>query len=250
MNRVEALVHIAQHGTPYRIAVDLEFVLDGGRTHRTRIHLTDAEQDVIVSLTERPLAVRLDPELHVFRRVARNALAPMLNLYVTDVQRTVLLPRVSSEQPSPFIDIVQRIVAQEASKPRMSHTTVRQPEDNDAGVPSGSLLVLGGPGENPTAADMLRYCGDRLRFTGKGFVVDGKAYEGATMALLMSCRRDDQPDSVVTILYGVTPQALGRVSRLLFFYGWQSYVVFHEGSVVARGDWEDRMTAEVRIETR
>jgi hypothetical protein len=250
MNRVEALVHIAQLGTPYRIAVDLEFVLDRGRTHRTRIHLTDAEQDVIVSLTERPLAVRLDPELHVFRRVARNALAPMLNLYVTDVQRTVLLPRVSSEQPSPFIDIVQRIVAQEASKPRMSHTTVRQPEDNDAGVPSGSLLVLGGPGENPTAADMLRYCGDRLRFTGKGFAVDGKAYEGATMALLMSCRRDDQPDSVVTILYGVTPQALGRVSRLLFFYGWQSYVVFHEGSVVARGDWEDRMTAEVRIETR
>lgn len=70
------------------------------------------------------------------------------------------------------------------------------------------------------------------------------------MALLVSCRRDDQPGSVVTILYGVTPPALTRVARLLFFYGWQSYVVFHEGSVVARGDWEDRMTVEVRIETR
>ena len=69
------------------------------------------------------------------------------------------------------------------------------------------------------------------------------------MALLASCRRDDYPGSVVTFLYGVTPQALSRVARLLFFYGWQSYVVFHEGAVTARGDWEDRMSSEVRFET-
>ncbi|MCW5800150.1 MAG: hypothetical protein KIT40_16765 [Nitrospira sp.] len=250
MNKVEAMVHIAQQGTPYRMAVDLEFVLEGGRTHRTRIHLTDAQQEVIVPLTERPLAARLDPDLHVFRRVTRNALAPMLNLYVTDVQRTVLLPTVSSEQPSPFRDIVQRIVAQEASKPELSRTTVRRPEDKTTAVPAGSVLVLGGPPENPAATDMLRYCGDHVRFTEKGFAVEGKAYEGATMALLVSCRRDDHPGSVVTLLYGVTPQALTRVARLLFFYGWQSYVVFHEGAVVARGDWEDRMSTEVRIETR
>jgi aminopeptidase N len=80
--------------------------------------------------------------------------------------------------------------------------------------------------------------------------VAGKTYEGAGMALLVSCRRSDQPGSVVTLLYGVTPQALGRMGRLLFFYGWQSYVVFQEGAVVARGDWEDRMSTEVRIETR
>ena len=249
-NTVEAMVHIAQHGVPYRIAVDLEFVLDGGRAHRARIHLTEAQQDVVVPLTERPLAVRLDPGLQVFRRVARNALAPMLNLYVTDAQRTVLLPRVSSEPPSLFTDIVQRIAAQEASKPGRSRTTVREPGNHTTDVPPGSLLVLGGPGENPAAADMLRNCGDHVRFGEKGFAVDGKAYEGPTMALLVSCRRDDQPGSVVTLLHGVTPQALGRVARLLFFYGWQSYVVFHEGSVVARGDWEDKMTAEVRIETR
>lgn len=245
-----AMVHIVQHTVPYRIALDLEFVLNEGRSHRARIHLTDAQQDVVVPLTERPLAVRLDPGLHVFRRVARNALAPMLNVYVTDARRTLLLPRQSSEQASPFTDIVQRIVAQEAAKPGMSRTTVSQSEETSMAVPTGSLLVLGGPEENPSATAMLRYCGDRLRFTEKGFAVQGKVYEGATMALLVSCRRDDQPGSVVTILYGVTPQALGRVARLLFFYGWQSYVVFHEGAVVARGDWEDRMSAEVRIETR
>mgnify|MGYP000872210798 FL=1 len=250
MNRVEAIVHIAQHGTPYRLAIDLEFVLDGGRTHRTRIHLTDAQQNAIIPLPERPLAVRLDPDLHVFRRVARNALAPMLNVYVTDAHRTVVVAPASLQQPGPFTDIVQRIAAQEASKPEPSRTTVKQPEDKTKPTPEGSVLVLGGPGENAAASDMLRYCGDHVHFTEKGFSVEGKSYEGPTMALLVSCRRDDQPGSVVTILYGVTPPALTRVARLLFFYGWQSYVVFHEGSVVARGDWEDRMTVEVRIETR
>ncbi|MCE7978425.1 MAG: hypothetical protein DYH03_15125 [Nitrospira sp. NTP1] len=250
MNRVEAMVQIAQYGLPYRVAVDLEFVLEGGRTHRTRIHVTESRQEVIVPLPERPLAVRLDPDLHVFRRVARHALAPMLNMYVTDTHRTVLVPPASSQQPRPFSDIVQRIVAQEASKPEPLRTTVKQPEDKMKGMPAGSVLVLGGPGENPAASDILHYCGDHVRFSEKGFAVEGQPYEGATMALLVSCRRDDQPGSVVTLLYGVTPQALTRVARLLFFYGWQSYVVFHEGAVVARGDWEDRMTTEVRIETR
>ncbi len=249
-NAIEAVVHIAQQGLPYRIPVELEFILTEERTHRVRIQLSKAQEDVIVPLAERPMAVRLDPDIHLFRRVARSELSPMLNLYVTDAQRTVVLPRASSDQPNPFADIVQRITAQEASKPAAERTTVRQAEESAGPMPAGSLLVLGGPGENSPVTEVLRYCGDRLRFTDKGFAVEGKVYEGATMALLLSCRRDDHPGSVVTLLYGVTPQALTRVARLLFFYGWQSYVVFHEGAVVARGDWEDRMIAEVRIETR
>jgi hypothetical protein len=251
VNAVEAAVHLTQRSVRYRIPVELEFVLSGGRTHRVRIQLTEAQQEVAVPLAERPLAVRLDPDMHLFRRVTRNEMAPMLNLYVTDVQRTVALPRASSEQPGLFGDIVQRIAAQEAAKPGSARTTVLQPEESTVSLPAGSLLVLGdGLRENPAAAEALQYCGDHVRLTDNGFSVEGKTYEGASMALLASCRRDDHAGSVVTLLYGVTPQALGRVARLLFFYGWQSYVVFHEGAVIARGDWEDRMSAEVRIETR
>jgi hypothetical protein len=35
----------------------------------------------------------------------------------------------------------------------------------------------------------------------------------------------------------MTPAAATKVARLLFFYGWQSYVVFEEGRVVSRGDF-------------
>lgn len=247
---IAAAVHVVQRGVSYRVPVDLEFVLSGGRSQAVRIQMAGAQQEVIVPLTERPLAVRLDPDYHLFRRVARSEMAPMLNLYVTDALRTVLLPpAVAPEQPGPFGEIVQRIVAQEAAKPGAQRTTVLQSRAEVSPMPEGSFLMFGSPRESPLAAQALHYCGDHVHFTEKGFSVEGRIYEGSSMALLASCRRDDYPGSVVTFLYGVTPQALSRVARLLFFYGWQSYVVFHEGAVTARGDWEDSMSTEVRFET-
>jgi hypothetical protein len=247
---VEAAVHIVQGDESYQVPVELEFVLSGGRSELVRVQMADTQQDVIVPLSERPLAVRLDPHHHLFRRVARSDMAPMLNLYVTDPLRTLILPRQSSSDESDlFGEIVQRIVAQEAAKPGIARTTMLRQGEWESPLPKGSLLMLGGPRENPIALEVLRYCGDRLRLSDKEFSVQGRTYEGPSMALLVSCRRDDQPGSVVTLLYGVTPRALERVARLLFFYGWQSYVVFHEGAVVARGDWEDTMSAEVRIGT-
>lgn len=247
---IAAAVHVAQRGVPYRVPVELEFVLAGGRSQVVRIQMAGAQQEVIVPLLERPTAVRLDPDYHLFRRVARSDMAPMLNLYVTDPLRTVVLtPAVPSDQSGAFDEIVQRIVAQEAAKSGAQRTTVLQPEAAASPMPEGSLLILGNPRESRFAATALRYCGDHVRLTDNGFSVEGRTYEGSTMALLASCRRDDHPGSVVTFLYGVTPQALSRVARLLFFYGWQSYVIFHEGAVMARGDWEDMMSAEVRFET-
>jgi hypothetical protein len=139
---IAAAVYVTQRGTPYRVPVELEFVLAGGRSQPVRIQMVGTRQDVIVPLTERPLAVRLDPDYHLFRRVARSEMPPMLNLYVTDAFRTVLLPpAVSSEPPGPFSEIVQRIVAQEAAKPDNQHTTLLQSYAESSDVPIGSLLV-------------------------------------------------------------------------------------------------------------
>lgn len=247
---IAAAVHIVQRGVPYRVPVELDFVFAGGRSQPVRIQLINAQHDLIVPLSERPLAVRLDPDYHLFHRVARSVMAPMLNLYVTDVPRTVVLPPVISTEPSgPYSEIVQRIVAQEAAKSGAQRTTVLQPAAEASPLPEGSILVLGDPRENPLGAKALQSCSDHVRLTDNGFSVQGRTYDGPNMALLVSCRRQDHPGSVVTWLYGVTPQALGRVARLLFFYGWQSYVVFHEGAVTARGDWKDSMNTEVRFET-
>jgi hypothetical protein len=51
------------------------------------------------------------------------------------------------------------------------------------------------------------------------------------------------------VLYAASPQAVAKVARLLFFYGWNSFVLFKDGAVVTRGEWplaSDR--TEVRLD--
>ena len=69
------------------------------------------------------------------------------------------------------------------------------------------------------------------------------------MAVLLSCHRPDASGSVVTLLYAVDPAAATKVARLLFFYGWQSAVVFDEGTVTKRDMWQEyQAMKEVRLE--
>jgi hypothetical protein len=71
------------------------------------------------------------------------------------------------------------------------------------------------------------------------------------MALLVTCRQPERPHRVATLFYGHTPRSAAKVARLLFFYGWQSYLVFREGTVVARGDFGTvRDEMEVRFDAR
>ena len=47
------------------------------------------------------------------------------------------------------------------------------------------------------------------------------------------------PAHVVSIFYGLTPGAAKAIAPLLFFYGWNTYVVFENGKVVARSEDDD-----------
>ncbi|HET9961586.1 MAG TPA: M1 family aminopeptidase [Nitrospiraceae bacterium] len=248
-NRTDLNVRIDQGQSQRRFHLELEFLLSDGARHSVEVVVASPTQQFTITLPGRPLSMRVDPNFQLFRRIPRSDMPPMLNLYVTDRRRTlVMLSGRESGATEPLRGLIQRIQAQEQNKPENERTVVVEDQGGDP-LPAGSILILGGFAERPPASALLRECGDRLHMTGKGFAVGGRAYDGSTKALLVSCHRQAMPGSVVTLLYGVTPEAASTVARLLFFYGWQSYVVFDEGKVVARGDWDDRMNAEVRLES-
>jgi hypothetical protein len=91
-------------------------------------------------------------------------------------------------------------------------------------------------------------CGERVKLGEAGFEIDGSAYEGPALAMLVSCHRAGVPGSVLTLFYATTVEAAAKVSRLLFFYGWQSYIVFQEGAVAKRELWQvPQSIKEVRL---
>ncbi len=185
-----------------------------------------------------------------FRRIPRQALAPVLNHYVTDRQRSVLIAFTDElDHPSPFRDVVARIETQERQKPVGERTAIVSLAHDGLLPQEGSVLVLGGPeSRQKIQAVLAGHCGERVVLSDRGATVMGTAHEGPGLALLISCHRTDRPGSVVTVLYAASPQAVAKVARLLFFYGWNSFVVFKDGAVAARGEWPlvyDRM--EVRL---
>lgn len=237
---------VTQSGPPYRLRLPASVLLADGATQATVLDLHHSRETVTIPLPGRPVRLRIDPEFHTFRRLARERLAPTLNLFVTDRERVVVLPGEGAEaERAPYRELAGRIAAQDAGKAggqAERAPAAKQVSDRDAVGPDGtvrapgSVLVLGGPSVNQAADWAARGCGESLSVERDRFTVGGQRYEGADQALLVSCRHPDRPGHVVTLFYGLSPQAAAKVARLLFFYGWQSYLVFRDGTVVARGD--------------
>jgi hypothetical protein len=225
----------------FRLRLPVVIKMDGGQDHAAVVDVTSADQTVTLTVPAKPLRLQVDPDYEMFRRMRREQVPPMLNLFVTDRDRTLVLPESGSEsEQAPFKELREQIMSREP--------TIRQLSSREAEPADGSILMLGGPPVN-AAAGGIRQCGD-VSLEHHRFTVGGRTYDDPAMALLVSCRRLDRPGSVMTLFYGLTPQAAAKVARLLFFYGWQSFLVFRDGAVVARGDWPAQEELEVQFADR
>lgn len=229
-------------GGPYRLRLPVRVALAGGAIYPATVDVDSADQQVSLLAPAAPVALEIDPDFEIFRRLDRDRIPPMLNLYVTDHERTVVLPDQGAEtERAPYRDVAARLAAPpsgpESGAGPAARTEVLETVPGEPGDRRGSVLVLGGPGLNRAADWAVRGCEDNVAVQRDRFTVEGRTYQGADLALLVSCRHPSRPEAVVTLFYGITPAATAKVARLLFFYGWQSYLVFRDGAVVARGDF-------------
>ncbi|HJS67658.1 MAG TPA: M1 family aminopeptidase [Nitrospiraceae bacterium] len=237
---------VVQSNKPFRFPLQLRIRMEGDREQMLTVPLRSPREPISVTLPARPIAIDLDPEFMAFRRIPRQALSPVLNHYVTDRQRSVLIAFTDEpDHPSPFRDVVARIETQERQKPVGERTAIVSLAQDGLLPQEGSVLVLGGPeSRQPIQTILADHCGERVALDNGGVTVMGTAHAGPGLALLASCHRANRPGSVVTVLYATSPEAVTKVARLLFFYGWNSFVVFKDGAVAARGEWplvHDRM---------
>jgi hypothetical protein len=229
---------IVQERPGHRLRLQARVESAGNRIFMTTLRMDSVDQTFAWQVPAQPVELRIDADFETFRRLNRAHLPPMLNLLVTDRNRVILLPsHGSATDVSVYQELSSRIAAQEGNK------SVIVGKDQDLLGPDGqisqegSVLVLGGPDVNTAVDWAVSGCGQRVNLGAEQFTIDARAYKGPTMAVLVSCRRTDRPQQVVSIFYGLSPSAAAKVARLLFFYGWQSYVVFQDGAVVTRGDF-------------
>jgi len=242
---------VVQAGTLFQSPLPLRIRLSDGSEQTLQTRAKDAEQRFTISLPAKPLSIEIDPEASVMRRIPRQDMPPVLNHYVTDRQRSVVAAlKEPVDTAHPFHDVVKRIETQDSQKPVSQRTTIVPLVHDLLLPPEGSVLVLGTPSFRRALQPILeQHCGRRVQLREGGVTIDGKAYDGPGIAVLVSCHRRDHPGSVVTWLFAVSPEAATTVARLLFFYGWNSVVVFQDGKAIARSEWESSQTRkEVMID--
>lgn len=171
-----------------------------------------------------------DPDFHLFRRIPRRDLPAMLNLFATDTKRLVVTPTGEQKAAAPYAELAERVSKQDS----VTVQTADRPAPNEWG--KASVLLLGGPAAGAAFEWAKRGLPPGVELRPDGFRVGGKEYSGAEKAVLVSFRNPDDPSHVVSVFYGLSPDAAQPVARLLFFYGWNSYLVFESGKVIARGD--------------
>ncbi|MCS6294169.1 MAG: hypothetical protein H8J66_13950 [Nitrospira sp.] len=229
-------VRLTREGGAFRFILPLAIAMKGSTTS-VAVVLTAEQHNIELVVPAEPLNLSIDPEFMSLQRLKREQLAPVLNLFVTD-QRKAVLP-LFPETAMPFKELVARIEAQDAQVPIERKTTVL-PMDSVTLPPSGSVLIVATPDYHAQVQSLIAdACGDLATVGPEGFRIVGTLYKGRRMAGLLSCHRPDAPGSVVTLLYALDPAAAAKVARFLFFYGWQSAVVFDEGTVIKREMWQE-----------
>lgn len=245
-SRREVRVRVVQSNPPFLVELPLVVIGADGARSEHRLRLTGVRDDATLAVPFEPTALIVDPDVHVFRRLDRAELPPMLNLLATDRQRTVIVAASrNGEEASVYRRIVERMTEQPTARQSEAEgsttTVVEQLEGPDAAV-GGSLLFLGADQLEAWKERSAPACADQLAVTDEKVSLAGMSYESRGVAVLLSCPRRTGSGHVATLFFGTTPEAAGRVARLLFFYGWQSYLVFRDGAVVARGDMDSKMS--------
>ena len=219
---------ISQKDAIYTVPLPIQVNLQNGSTVSATFNLNHATQPFTLHVPGIPTSVTLDPEHHWLLRLQREQLPPMLNGWDTDDRRILVHAKTASkEEESSLKTLMQRIQGQ---------TDIEiQQDDSPAITESASYLIIGTPARQLLESKTLKTCNKQVQIESGRITIEEQAFEGPEMAFLITCSHPDFSNHTVSLFFGLSPEAVTPVARLLFFYGWDSYLVFEQGKVVARG---------------
>jgi hypothetical protein len=208
-------VRLAQSdvATPFRLRVPLVLRTDAGEERHT-VELDRTRAEVVLEGRGRPLAVVLDPDLRLMRRLGDDEAPPVLRRAMVDPQtRTVILAGGSAE---------------EAARQLAAKLQDHAPRFLAAGapLPDAPVLVIGTDDVVETWLEQHPEARRPTRVAGRG-----------TAAMWTTARAAAGP---VTVISAQDAAALAALARPLPHYGRQSYVVFDGAKALDRGVWPVR----------
>jgi aminopeptidase N len=218
-----------RQGEPaFHLRLPIHVDLQGGLTEDATLHVNQPTQPFTISVPTKPTTLTIDPRHHVLLRFQHAQLPPMLNRWETDTRRLLIRPKtMTQDEEQALATLFQRLDGQPGIE------TI--PTDDPVISEPASYLVVGSSARRVLESGSFTSCQQHLDVQPEHLSIKGQTYEGPEMAFLISCPHPRMAEHTVTFFFGWSPEAVRPISRLLFFYGWDSFLVFKHGTVIARG---------------
>jgi hypothetical protein len=256
---------VIQEGEIYEVRVEM------------RVNIGEREKDLLTDISRRknsfsievpkiPISLTLDPDRHIFRRLYPEEIIPCLNAFLEDSEafspppspspvkgegstglpikgegswgrkipeRIFVIPdegKGKAETREIYIELARM------AKERKGGEILSGAEVTEKKILNSSLMLLGESWKNPLFLKLVSNLPSPVILKNGNFIVDGEKVENGEESLLLTYPHPLKSGKWVTIYFGQSAEGLSR-ARYIFFYGWDSYVLFKNGRPTTRGSF-------------
>jgi aminopeptidase N len=219
---------VVQEGDPYQLSVPVE-VDDGVGKKTLLVDVSKKKTGFSIEVQKSPLSVTVDPNAHLLRRLYPEELIACLNTMLEDHEKVIVVPEKGDEESRKVYTELANVVHRTKGGRILPERDLTE-ED----VQNASLMLLGESWRNPLLSKMASTLPPGLRSKEGRFQVDGDALNDPDESFLLTIAHPFRAGRWVTVYAGISAASLSRWHSI-FYYGWDSYVLFKKGRPARRG---------------
>jgi hypothetical protein len=224
---------VVQEGDVYQLLLPVE-VDEGLEKRRLFLEASKRRSPFSVEVPRIPLKLTLDPDDHLFRRLYPEEIAPALNALLEDREKIFVVSDQGDEESRKiYFELARKAKEQKGGE------ILPLRELTEEKLRSSSVMLLGESWKSPIVSKLISNIPKPVEHKEGSFFIKGERVEEGEDSLLLTFPNPLQPGKWVTVYFGRTVSALSR-ARYIFYYGWNSYILFRNGRPKERGDFSPR----------
>jgi hypothetical protein len=224
---------VVQEGDVYELPLLIE-VDDGVGKKRLILEVSKKRSSFSMEVPRMPLKLTLDPDDQLFRRLYPEEIIPGLNALLEDPEKVLIISDQGDEESRKTYSELARMV-----KELKGGQILSAKEATEEKLRNSSVMLLGESWKTPILSKLLFRLPKPVDQKEGLFLVKGERVDEEDESLLLSFPKPLSPGKWVSLYFGRSAAALSR-ARSLFFYGWDSYILFKNGRPKERGDFPPR----------
>jgi hypothetical protein len=228
---------VVQEGDVYQFLLPIE-VDEGLGKRRLFWEVSKRRSSFSVEVQKLPLRLTLDPDDHLFRRLYPEEIIPGLNAMLEDREKIFVIPdQDDAESQKIYLELAKMAKNQKGGE------ILSIKEVTEEKLRNSSIMLLGESWKAPIFSKLIPNLLKPVHLKDGSFSVKEDKVDEGDESLLLNFPNPLHTKKWVTIYFGKSVNALSR-ARFIFFYGWDSYILFKNGRPKERANFSPRISSD------